>query len=131
MANAGPLQSDFEAVAQAAENGDGSCTATEAAILKTERDFAALPASVDAGLRNRLREGIAKLHSDALELCKQPLPQATVDEHLAEDDHDQPRTTTDDHHAHPDDEHAHPDALRRAPPRPRTGRRHAGARERR
>ena len=76
--NAGPLQSDFEAVAQAAQNGDGSCTATETALLKTERDFDALPFSVDAGLRSRLREGISKLRSDALALCKQPLPQATV-----------------------------------------------------
>ncbi len=75
--NAGPLQSDFEAVAQAAENAGGSCVATEAAILKTERDFGALPSSVDAGLRNRLREGISKLHSDALGLCKQPAPQTT------------------------------------------------------
>ena len=36
-ANAGPLQSDFEAVAQAAQSGNGSCAATEAAIAKTER----------------------------------------------------------------------------------------------
>src|SRR5271155_3433846 len=55
--NAGPLQSDFETVAQAAENAGGSCIATEAAILKTERDFSPLPSTVDAGLRNRLDEG--------------------------------------------------------------------------
>ena len=85
--NAGPLQSDFEAVAQAAENAGGSCVATEAAILKTERDFSALPATVDAGLRNRLQEGITKLHSDALGLCKQPLAQTTVTETT-------PKTTT-------------------------------------
>jgi hypothetical protein len=76
--NAGPLQSDFETVAQAAENAGGSCVATEAAVLKTERDFSALPPTVDRGLHNRLREGIAKLHSDALELCKQPPTQATA-----------------------------------------------------
>jgi hypothetical protein len=76
--NAGPLQSDFEAVAQAAENGDGSCAATEAAILKTEQDFSALPSAVNEGLRNRLRDGISKLHSDALGLCKQQLLQATA-----------------------------------------------------
>jgi hypothetical protein len=76
--NAGPLQSDFEVIAQAAENGDGSCTATEAAVLKTERDFSALPSSVDAGLRNRLREGISKLRSDALALCQQPPAQSTA-----------------------------------------------------
>ena len=78
VGNAGPLQSDFEVIAQAAENGDGTCTATEAAVLKTERDFAALPSTVDSGLRSRLREGVAKLRSDALGLCQQPLPQATV-----------------------------------------------------
>jgi hypothetical protein len=88
--SAGPLQSDFETVAQAAENAGGSCVATEAAILKTERDFSALPSSVDVGLRNRLREGIAKLHSDALGLCKQPLPQATTTETT-------PKTTTSTH----------------------------------
>ena len=37
--DAGPLQSDFEAVVQAAENGDGSCSATESALLRTEQDF--------------------------------------------------------------------------------------------
>jgi hypothetical protein len=78
VGNAGPLQSDFEAIAQAAENGDGTCTATEAAVLKTERDFTALPSTVDSGLRSRLREGIAKLRSDAFGLCEQPLPQSTV-----------------------------------------------------
>ncbi len=87
VGNAGPLQSDFEAVAQAAENGNGSCTATEAAILKAEQDFDALPPTVDAGLRNRLREGMSKLHSDALELCKQPLAQTTTTR-------TSPRTTT-------------------------------------
>jgi hypothetical protein len=85
--NAGPLQSDFETVAQAAENAGGSCVATEAAILKTERDFSALPPTVDRGLRNRLQEGIAKLHSDALELCKQPPTQATATDTT-------PKTTT-------------------------------------
>jgi hypothetical protein len=85
--NAGPLQSDFETVAEAAENAGGSCIATEAAILKTERDFSALPATVDAGLRNRLQEGIAKLHSDALQACKQPLAQSTTSETT-------PKTTT-------------------------------------
>jgi hypothetical protein len=78
VGNAGPLQSDFEAVAQAAENGDGTCTATETAVLKTERDFAALPSTVDSGLRSRLRGGIERLHSEALGLCQQPLQQAPV-----------------------------------------------------
>ena len=76
--NAGPLQSDFEAVARDAQNGNGRCAATEAAIAKTEQDFGTLPATVDAGLRSRLREGITNLRTRALEVCAQPLPQATV-----------------------------------------------------
>ncbi|HEY3866396.1 MAG TPA: hypothetical protein VGL54_09970 [Solirubrobacteraceae bacterium] len=76
-ANAGPLQNDFEAVAQAAESGEGSCTATEAAIEKTESDFAALPATVDAGLHKTLSVGISNLRRRALALCAQPLPQST------------------------------------------------------
>jgi len=72
-ANAGPLQSDFEAVAQAAQTGDGECAATEAALTKTELDFSALPSSVDAGLRTRLKEGIGNLRKQALQLCAQPL----------------------------------------------------------
>jgi hypothetical protein len=78
VADAGPLQGDFEAVAQAAENGDGSCTSTESALLKTEQDFAALPPSVDSGLRNTIRQGVENLRKHALELCTQPLPQSTV-----------------------------------------------------
>jgi hypothetical protein len=77
-ADAGPLQGDFEAVANAAENGDGSCTRTEAALLKTDQDFAALPTSVDGGLRSRLHEGVENLRTRALALCAQPLPQSTV-----------------------------------------------------
>lgn len=77
-ADAGPLQSDFEAVAQAAENGNGDCTATTEAINKTERDFAALPASLDAGLRGKLSEGISNLRERALALCAQPLAPTTT-----------------------------------------------------
>jgi cytoskeletal protein RodZ len=76
-ANAGPLKSDFEAVAQAAQSGEGSCTATEAAISKTETDFAALPATVDSGLHKTLSLGIANLRRRALALCVEPLPQTT------------------------------------------------------
>jgi hypothetical protein len=77
-ASAGPLQSDFEAVAQAAQNGDGSCTTTAEAIRKTEQDFNALPITVDASLREKLSQGITNLRSRALSLCAQPLPQTTV-----------------------------------------------------
>jgi septal ring-binding cell division protein DamX len=65
------LQGDFETVAHAAENADGSCSSTEGALLKTEQDFEALPASVDAGLRDRMREGITKLRQDALSRCQE------------------------------------------------------------
>jgi hypothetical protein len=75
--DAGPLQGDFEAVARAAENGDGDCATTESALLKTDQDFAALPASIDAGLHNTLRQGIENLRTRALALCAQPLAQAT------------------------------------------------------
>jgi hypothetical protein len=76
--NAGPLQNDFQAVAQAAENGNGSCAATETAIRNTEQDFRALPATVDQGLRSRLAQGITNLRKRALEVCVQPLAQATT-----------------------------------------------------
>jgi hypothetical protein len=78
LADAGPLQSDFEAIAQAAETGNGDCSATEAAISTTEQDFNELPTTVDAGLRQTLRQGIDNLRSHALALCAQPLAQATV-----------------------------------------------------
>jgi hypothetical protein len=76
--DAGPLQSDFEAVAQAAESGDGNCTSTESALLHTEQDFARLPSSVDGGLRETLHRGIENLRTRSLALCAQPLPQSTV-----------------------------------------------------
>jgi hypothetical protein len=78
FADAGPLQTDFEAIAQAAESGDGECSATKAAIATTEQDYSALPASVDAGLRQTLRQGIDNLRSHALALCAQPLVQSTA-----------------------------------------------------
>jgi hypothetical protein len=75
--NAGPLVADFQAVERAALKGSGNCTPTEAALRTTERDFAALPASVDAGLHAKLRQGISHLHNQALELCAQMLSTTT------------------------------------------------------
>ncbi len=86
IANAGPLQSDFEAVAQAAQTGAGNCSATTEAINKTERDFAALPNTLDSGLHKRLSEGISNLRERALALCAQPLAQTATTT--------TPRTTT-------------------------------------
>ena len=75
---AGPLKDDFEAVAQAAAQGEGSCAATEAALLKTEQDFAALPQSLDSGLRSRLRQGITNLRNRALAECASATTTATT-----------------------------------------------------
>jgi hypothetical protein len=77
-ANAGPLRSDFEAVASAAASGNGNCTATESALGKTEQDFLALPATVDHGLHARLEQGISNLRKRALAMCIQPAAGATT-----------------------------------------------------
>jgi hypothetical protein len=77
VAHAGPLLTDFEAVRNAAENANGDCTATEAALRKTEEDFRTLPATVDSGLRNTLHLGISNLRVRAHELCSQPSFQST------------------------------------------------------
>jgi hypothetical protein len=71
LADSSSLQGDFETVAHAAENADGNCSTTEGALLKTEQDYEALPTSVDAGLRDRMREGITKLREDALSRCQE------------------------------------------------------------
>jgi hypothetical protein len=76
-AQAGPLQEDFETVAQAAAAGNGNCAATESALGKTEQDFLALPANVDAGLHKTLEEGITNLRKRALSMCTQPTGSAT------------------------------------------------------
>ncbi len=69
--NASPLESDFEAVSQAASSGNGKCGETAEAIRRTQRDFEALPASVASGLRNTLSTGIENLNRRALQLCAQ------------------------------------------------------------
>jgi hypothetical protein len=78
LAYAGPLRDDFQAVLQAAQEGNGDCAATGAQIRKTERDLRALPSSVDGGLRGRLAEGVADLSARARVLCAQPLAQTTT-----------------------------------------------------
>jgi len=78
VADAGPLKSDFEAVAQAAEEGNGNCSTTRTAVAKTEQDFNELPSTVDAGLRQTLRQGIQNLRARALAVCSQPLVQTTT-----------------------------------------------------
>jgi len=77
-ASAGPLKDDFEAIAQAAQSGQGNCASTEAAIVKAEGDLGALPASVDRGLRARLQEGLTHLRGDALSLCARTTTPSTT-----------------------------------------------------
>lgn len=76
--NAGPLQEDFQLVAEAATEANGNCEATEEALEKTDRDFRKLPPSVDAGLRERLAEGIRNLRTRALKACEQPSSTGTT-----------------------------------------------------
>lgn len=71
LADAGPLKGDVSAVEHAAEEGHGDCSATEAAIAKAESDYAALPSTLDSGLRNSLHQGIANLRTRSLALCAQ------------------------------------------------------------
>jgi hypothetical protein len=78
LADAGPLKGDFEEVFQAARSGNGDCTATNVALEKTEHDFAALPGTIDAGLRKTLSQGIENLRERALALCAQPLTQTSA-----------------------------------------------------
>jgi hypothetical protein len=93
-ASAGPLQKDFEAIAQAAQSGNGNCASTEAAIRTTEEDFRALPPSVDSGLRSTLRQGIANLRARALVACTQPLAQSTVTSNTTKSTQTTPPTAT-------------------------------------
>jgi hypothetical protein len=78
--NAGPLQEDFEAVARAAHEGNGSCGATEHAIAKTERDLRALPQTVDAALLKTLSEGVSNLRRRALEACSARVTESNATE---------------------------------------------------
>lgn len=68
--NAGPLRTDFEAVASAAESRN--CPGTRTALAKTRSDFESLPTSVQAKLRDHLSKGISHLEEQALKLCGQP-----------------------------------------------------------
>jgi hypothetical protein len=74
----GPLQSDIEKVERAAEAGNGNCSATESALLKTDQDYGALPSSVNAELRKQIGTAIENLHKVAKEACEQPLAQTNT-----------------------------------------------------
>ena len=110
--NAGPLRSDFEAVAKAAQAGNGNCTATTEAINKTEQDFAALPSTIDAGLRSRLSQGISNLRTRALEVVHTATRTDNHHERTAhDDDHYDAGENPDVHHPnaadHIDTHHPH------------------------
>lgn len=79
-ADAGPLESDFEAVARAAQAGN--CTATERALEQTRGDFEKLPsARVSAALQARLEKGIANLEKVARTRCQQRTTTTTTTSH--------------------------------------------------
>lgn len=65
--NAGPLTNDFDAIGAAVAAGD--CAATDQALARAQRDFAALPSTVDAGLRQHIRDGLNKLQDSAPSQC--------------------------------------------------------------
>jgi hypothetical protein len=94
LANAGPLQSDFEAVANAAREGNGNCVATNRALERTQQDFQRLPGSVNTALRNRLSEGITNLRDRALALCEQPLATTSTSTPATTTTQTTPTTTT-------------------------------------
>jgi hypothetical protein len=67
VANAGPLQNDFNAIAYAVANGN--CAAATSALQRAHSDAAALPSTVDPRLKNRINEGLADLDSTAPSEC--------------------------------------------------------------
>ncbi len=83
--DAGPLQGDFEAVAQAAENGDGNCAATESALQKTEQDFAALPPTHRRGPAQQAATGHRKPAHARPGAVRAAAPQSTSDDERARD----------------------------------------------
>jgi cell division septation protein DedD len=67
VANAGPLQNDFNAIAYAVANGN--CAAATSALQRAHSDAAALPSTVDPRVKNRINEGLADLDSTAPSEC--------------------------------------------------------------
>lgn len=74
--NAGPLQSDFDAVAQAVAAGD--CTAASQAVAKAQQDLGNLPSTVDAKLRADLTQGVQRLANTAGTQCHQQTQTTTT-----------------------------------------------------
>jgi hypothetical protein len=63
------LQADFDRVANAV--AAGRCAAASAGVQDAYNDYASLPATVDAGLRHRLKQGIDNLATRAPIQCAQ------------------------------------------------------------
>jgi cytoskeletal protein RodZ len=68
VANAGPLQGDFNAIADAVARGN--CAATASALAKAQTDVTNLPATVDPRLRLRIQQGLADLQNTAPRECQ-------------------------------------------------------------
>jgi hypothetical protein len=69
-ANAGPLQSDFDAIQSSVQSGD--CTETKSEVQKTQADLAALPGTINPQLLETLTTGVQTLAARAATECKQP-----------------------------------------------------------
>jgi hypothetical protein len=67
--DAGPLQSDFDAVQSSVQSGD--CTQTKTEVQKTRQDLAALPGTINPQLLETLTTGVGTLAARAATECKQ------------------------------------------------------------
>jgi hypothetical protein len=74
--NAGPLQSDFDAVASSVASGD--CTDTKSEVQKTQQDLAGLPGTINPQLLETLTTGVQTLAARAATECKQNATTATT-----------------------------------------------------
>jgi hypothetical protein len=69
VADAGPLQSDFNAISTAVANGD--CAGVDQALAKARADLTTkLPSTVDPRLRARLQQGLDDLAQTAPTECR-------------------------------------------------------------
>jgi hypothetical protein len=75
VANAGPLQNDFNAIANAVAGGN--CAAAQSALTRAQTDAANLPATVDRTLRDRIEKGLADLAATAPTECAKNSTTAT------------------------------------------------------
>jgi hypothetical protein len=73
--NAGPLQSDFDAVASSVAQGD--CPDTTKAVEQTQQDLAALPSTINPQLLETLTNGVQTLAARAATECKQNATSST------------------------------------------------------